>query len=72
MRNRIRVPGAAFQVGESVALVTDSQHRRMITSLIVSPNGILYGVSLGTESTTHYAVELMPWPAEKTRAGFAK
>jgi len=48
-----------FNIGQTVYLVTDiDQNEWMVTSITVSPNGILYNCSFGTINAGCYDIEL--------------
>ena len=47
-----------YNFGDIVYLVTDEdQNPRMITCMTVAPTGILYELSMGTNTTKHYDIE---------------
>lgn len=48
-----------MSIGDYVYLKTDiDQHRRMITGYTTRVDGMTYLLSLGSEETTHYAIEI--------------
>lgn len=48
-----------YEIGQVVFLITDEdQKKRMITSIRISCNGIMYNLSCGTEDTVHYEIEI--------------
>ena len=48
-----------FKIGDYVYLKTDSnQYKRMITGYSVRPGTVIYKLSLGSEETTHYELEI--------------
>lgn len=58
MPKKIRIE-IDFDIGDFVYLVTDGeQQRRQVVSITIDPNGIMYGVILGTEESVHYGIEL--------------
>jgi hypothetical protein len=48
-----------FDIGDIVFLKTDSEQRpRIITGILMRPNGFLYYLSNGTNETSHYEIEI--------------
>lgn len=48
-----------FEFGQLVFLVTDSeQEQRMVTGIVVTPNGILYRLACGIDQSDHYECEI--------------
>jgi hypothetical protein len=48
-----------FNIGQIVFIKTDKEQLpRMVTSLNVNPNGIVYRLSAGTQDTENYEMEL--------------
>lgn len=48
-----------FNLGDTLYLKTDTeQSPRLLTGINVSPSGILYSLSRGTEETKHYDIEI--------------
>ena len=52
-----------YDIGDLVYLVTDpEQCLRMVTSILLGPNSVMYIVSCGHETSEHYAIELSSTP----------
>jgi len=48
-----------FDIGQRIFLKIDpEQIERMVTGIVVRPNGIMYEVSSGVEVSTHYDIEM--------------
>ena len=48
-----------FEIGDYVYLKTDiDQYKRLVTGYTVRPNVVIYNLSLGSEETTHYELEI--------------
>lgn len=48
-----------FNTGQMVYLIHDNdQHQRMITQIIVTPNGHTYILSCGGDESEHYEIEI--------------
>lgn len=49
----------AFNLGDIVYLVTDNdQRRRLVTSIMIFPIGIMYRLSCGLQDSSHYECEI--------------
>ena len=49
----------SFELGQIVYLVTDcDQRRRVVTQIKITPTGILYNLSCGTQNSDHYECEI--------------
>lgn len=47
------------EIGDKVYLCTDNdQYERIVTRIIVTPNGLKYQLTVGTYETTHYNIEI--------------
>lgn len=48
-----------FNHSQIVYLIHDpEQHERMITQIIITPNGLMYMLSCGDEQSEHYEIEI--------------
>jgi len=48
-----------FKIGDYVYLKTDNnQYKRLVTGYTVRPGTVIYKLSLGSEETTHYELEI--------------
>jgi hypothetical protein len=48
-----------FNLGDEVYLTTDNEQlKRLITCIQISPIGLLYKATCGTDETWHYSLEL--------------
>ena len=49
-----------YDIADIVYLKTDfEQYQRMITGIRVAPNGIIYELSCGQNSTLHFEIEII-------------
>jgi len=48
-----------YKIGDIVFLLTDpNQFERIITGILIRPDGIKYYISFATEETIHYNIEI--------------
>ena len=63
------------QLGDMVFLKHDpEENARMVTGIVIRPNGVLYQLSMGSTETSHYSVEVTKERKSdnKPGAGFRK
>ena len=48
-----------YNIGQWVYLKTDTEQlKRMVTAILISPNGITYELSCGSETRSFYEIEI--------------
>lgn len=46
-------------IGDIVYLITDEDQKpRIVTRILITPNGVMYYLSNGTSETCHYSIEI--------------
>lgn len=59
--------------GDTVYLKTDlEQHARMVTRIHLNPNGAVYELALGPESSDHYDIEISKTPDQSIKLGITR
>ena len=48
-----------FDIGQTVYLITDpDQNKRLVTNIIVTPIGVMYGLTFGDDESIHYEIHI--------------
>ena len=62
----------AFNFGDRVLLKTDNEFERIVTGIVLRPNGKMYELASGVETTWHQEVEIEKVPEKTVVGGFGK
>jgi hypothetical protein len=61
----------AYRLGQKVRVIHDPDHlERMVTQVLIGPNGVRYALSCGEKETTHYPMEIEAVEAVDIAIGF--
>lgn len=69
MKKQITV---AFDFGDRVILKTDNEFERIVTGIVLRPNGKMYELASGVETSWHQECEIDRVPEKTVVGGFGK